>query len=112
MAQIDNICQQEGWSFTYSTVQCHIKPIGQDKAIALEHILSQYYSQLQSTQVVTLGDSPNDVSLFDASKFPLSVGVANVLHYREQLQHQPTYITSKAEVDGFRELVDLVVESN
>ena len=112
LAQIDNICQQEGWSFTYSTVQCHIKPLGQDKAIALEHILSQYYSQLQSTQVVTVGDSPNDVSLFDASKFPLSVGVANVLHYREQLQHQPTYITSKAEVDGFRELVDLVVESN
>ncbi|MGK7937622.1 MAG: HAD family hydrolase [Xenococcaceae cyanobacterium] len=112
LAQIEKISQQEGWSFTYSTVQCHIKPIGQDKAIALEHILSQYYPQLQSTQVVTVGDSPNDRSLFDAHKFPLSVGVANVLHYREQLQHQPTYITSKAEVDGFKELVELIVEGN
>ena len=27
LAQIENICQQEGWSFTYSTVQCHIKPL-------------------------------------------------------------------------------------
>ncbi len=112
LAQIEKISQQEGWSFTYSTVQCHIKPIGQDKAIALEQILSQYYPQLQSTQVVTVGDSPNDRSLFDAHKFPLSVGVANVLHYREQLQHQPTYITSKAEVDGFKELVELIVEGN
>ena len=106
---IDNICQQEGWSFTYSTVQCHIKPLEQDKAIALESVLSQYFPQLQSTQVVTVGDSPNDVSLFDANKFPLSVGVANVLHYREQLQHQPTYVTSKAEVEGFDELVESII---
>ncbi|MDJ0686963.1 MAG: HAD family hydrolase [Xenococcaceae cyanobacterium MO_188.B32] len=107
---IDNICQQEGWSFTYSTVQCHIKPLGQDKAIALKSVLSQYFPQLQSTQVVTVGDSPNDESLFEASQFPFSVGVANVLHYREQLQHQPTYVTSKAEVEGFRELVELICQ--
>ena len=107
---IDNICQQEGWSFTYSTVQCHIKPLEQDKAIALESVLSQYFPHLKSTQVVTVGDSPNDVSLFDANKFPLSVGVANVLHYREQLQHQPIYITKKAEVEGFNELVESICQ--
>ena len=110
LERIENICQQEGWSFTYSTVQCHIKPLGQDKAIALESVLSQYFPQIQSTQVVTVGDSPNDESLFDASQFPLSVGVANVSHYREQLQHQPTYITSKAEVEGFKELVELICQ--
>ncbi|NJM45025.1 MAG: HAD family hydrolase, partial [Alkalinema sp. RU_4_3] len=24
-----------GWSFTYSTVQCHIKLVGQEKAVGL-----------------------------------------------------------------------------
>ena len=112
LAQIEHICQQEGWSFTYSTVQCHIKPLEQDKAIALETVLNQYFPELRSTEVVTVGDSPNDQSLFDASKFPLSVGVANVLHYREQLQHQPTYITSQEEVEGFKELVELIVSAD
>jgi len=74
--------------------------------------LSQYFPELRSTEVVTVGDSPNDQSLFDASKFPLSVGVANVLHYQEQLQHQPTYVTSKAEVEGFQELVELIVSAD
>ena len=30
---LDNLCQQMGWGFTYSNVQCHIKPQGQDKAV-------------------------------------------------------------------------------
>ena len=112
LAQINRICQQQGWSFTYSTVQCHIKPLGQDKAIALKSVLNQYFSELSSAQVVTVGDSPNDQSLFDDSKFPLSVGVANILHYQEQLQYQPAYITHKAEIKGFRELVDMILLAN
>lgn len=112
LGQIENICQQEGWSFTYSTVQCHIKPLEQDKAIALEFVLAEYFPELSSTQVVTVGDSPNDVSLFNARKFPLSVGVANVKHYLEQLEYQPTYVTGKAEIEGFRELIELIVLSN
>ena len=109
LEEISNICWQEGWSLTYSTIQCHIKHAVQNKAIALQQVLSQHFPQLQPEQIVTVGDSPNDQSLFDASKFPLSVGVANVLHYKEQLQHQPTYITSKPEVEGFRELVELLI---
>jgi hypothetical protein len=109
LQQINSICQQEGWSFTYSTVQCHIKPLLQDKAIALQQVVNQYFPQLQPEQIITIGDSPNDQSLFDVSKFPLSVGVANVLHYWEQLQYQPTYITNEEEVAGFIELVELLI---
>ena len=32
LEEINNICWEEGWSFTYSTVQCHIKPQFQEKA--------------------------------------------------------------------------------
>jgi len=51
---------------------------------------------------VFVGDSPNDVSMF--AFFPNSVGVANVLKFREQLEVPPTYVTRRPGGDGFAEL--------
>jgi HAD superfamily hydrolase (TIGR01484 family) len=101
---LDNLCQQMGWGFTYSNVQCHIKPQGQDKAVGLLQVLREYLPNYSSEQVVTVGDSPNDESLFNQSYFPVSVGVANVLEYINQLQYQPAYVTTSAEGEGFCEL--------
>ncbi|NET47378.1 MAG: HAD family phosphatase [Merismopedia sp. SIO2A8] len=117
---IAQICQDEGWSFTYSTVQCHIKPIGQDKGTAVREAIARYFPQYQDqdpvlkniqgtvqdalAQVVTVGDSPNDVSLFNPDLFPCSVGVANVEEYRDRLQYFPCHLTSAREVEGFCEL--------
>ncbi len=112
LQRLAELCQIQGWGFTYSNVQCHIKPLGQDKAIGLLQVLHQYYPHLTLEQVVTVGDSPNDESLFDASKFPLSVGVANVLHYTEQLAHQPMYITDAAEGIGFCELAQFLIQAS
>lgn len=109
---LSHLCQEIGWGFTYSNVQCHIKPQGQDKAVGLLQVLRQYFPQYSLDQVVTVGDSPNDESLFDRRYFPVSVGVANVLHYANQLQHQPAYITNAAEGDGFCELSRFVVRTS
>ncbi|XQQ07166.1 MAG: HAD-IIB family hydrolase [Leptolyngbya sp. IPPAS B-1204] len=98
-------CHQQGWGFTYSTVQCHIKPLQQEKAIGLQTVLNRYFPQLTPVEVITVGDSPNDQSLFDPNYFPVSVGVANLQHYVDQLTHLPAYLTQKAEVAGFCELV-------
>lgn len=97
-------CQQSGWGFTYSTVQCHIKLAQQEKATGLLQVLAKNYPELNQNQVLTVGDSPNDESLFDGAKFPLSVGVANVWQYRDRLAHQPAYLTATPEGDGFCEL--------
>lgn len=97
--------EADQWSFTYSTVQCHIKPRGQSKANALNHVLTNYFPSIGQTSIITVGDSPNDESLFNAQVFPYSVGVANIQHYLEHLQHKPTYITQNPEVSGFCELV-------
>jgi hypothetical protein len=107
---LSNLCQDMGWEFTYSNVQCHIKPQGQDKAGGLLQVLRQYFPDYSLEQVVTVGDSPNDESLFDRRYFPISVGVANVLHYANQLQHQPAYVTSAAEGDGFCELSNYLLQ--
>lgn len=101
-------CQAQGWGFTYSTVQCHIKLLQQEKANGLKMVLARYFPQFSFDQIVTVGDSPNDATLFDAEQFPLSVGVANLKHYASQMPHLPQYITQAAEVEGFCELAQAV----
>lgn len=100
-----------GWGFTYSTVQCHLKPRLQSKAGALQQVLATHFQDLTSDQVLTVGDSPNDESLFDPALFPHSVGVANIQHYWPQLHHHPVYITQAAEAQGFLELSRALIEA-
>jgi HAD superfamily hydrolase (TIGR01484 family) len=106
--EIASQCEQWGWGFTYSTVQCHIKPIKQDKAQGILQVLKQNFPKLKPMQIVTVGDSPNDASMFDPKLFPHSIGVANIQHYITELEHQPRYLTRLPEVAGFCELVDLL----
>jgi HAD superfamily hydrolase (TIGR01484 family) len=108
LEQIASKCQSWGYSFTFSTIQCHIKPLRQDKGDAILQVLKQYFPELQRTQIITVGDSPNDASMFDRSLFYHSVGVDNIQHYTSQLIHQPEYITNSPEVAGFCELVNLL----
>jgi len=110
IAAISLQCDQMGWSFTYSNVQCHIKPIHQDKATGLLSVLSNHFPELNSQQVLTVGDSPNDEAMFDSAKFPVSVGVANILHYRDNMSHLPKYVTQASEFYGFSELAKLLLQ--
>ncbi len=109
LTKMADICQTKGYGFTYSTVQCHIKSLQQDKATGLFQVLSEYFPELTTEKIITVGDSPNDESLFEESKFPLSVGVANVIEYANKLNHQPVYVTSKKEAEGFCELAELLL---
>ena len=106
---IEQICLAEGYGFTYSTIQCHIKPLHQDKAFGLSQIIPHYFSHLTPEQIVTVGDSPNDESMFDSEQFPLSVGVANIKKYRDRLEYLPAYVTNKFEGAGFEELAELII---
>jgi hydroxymethylpyrimidine pyrophosphatase-like HAD family hydrolase len=111
LTQMHDRCQAHGFGFTYSTVQCHIKPLEQDKAIGLNKVLHQTFSDLAANQVITVGDSPNDESLFDPYFFPLSVGVANIKTYVDYLTHLPAYMTQASEAEGFCELAKWVVKA-
>lgn len=104
LQRLDELCGAMGWGFTYSSVQCHIKPLLQDKAVGLRQVLAQFFPDYSPQQVLTVGDSPNDVSLFNPELFPLSVGVANVVDYIDQMIYQPAYVTQGAEGEGFCEL--------
>jgi len=111
ISQIGNLCQKWGWGFTYSTVQCHIKLAQQDKATGLRQVLTQCFPNYFLAEVLTVGDSLNDESLFDSNQFPLSIGVANALDYADQLTHQPAYVTASPEGEGFWELAQVLLNS-
>ena len=103
-------CEAQSMGFTYSTVQCHIKIARQNKAMGLIKVLQQKFPGLSTNSIVTVGDSPNDESLFEA-QFPQSVGVANVAHYLPSLTNSPAYITAAAEGEGFIELANYLIAS-
>ncbi|MEM8672565.1 MAG: HAD family hydrolase [Cyanobacteria bacterium P01_G01_bin.67] len=109
LAEIALICHSEGYGFTYSTIQCHIKPTYQDKAYGLNRVISQYFSDLKPEEILTIGDSPNDESMFNQEQFPLSVGVANVIKYCDRLKYLPAYITNNSEGEGFCDLAALIL---
>jgi hypothetical protein len=110
--QMAALCQVQGWGFTYSAVQCHIKLINQSKRNSLLQVLkSSSILPYRTEQVLTVGDSPNDESLFDPQIFPYSIGVANVLRYLSQMEYQPAYVTAASEGLGFCEVVRLLLQA-
>lgn len=111
LKQIAKECEKQGYSFTYSSVQCHIKPQLQDKASGLQTVLKTYFPEISREEILTIGDSPNDESLFNPEIFPISVGVANIKDYHQQLTHIPQYVTEASEGKGFSELVKQLWES-
>ena len=56
---------------------------------------------------VFVGDSPNDQTMF--AHFPNAVGVANVLHFQDQLTHPPAYVAPSQGGDGFAEVADALL---
>jgi HAD superfamily hydrolase (TIGR01484 family) len=58
-------------------------------------------------KIIFIGDSPNDSPMF--SYFPHSVGVANVLNFKERMTCNPAWITEKEGGYGFAEMVDILL---
>ena len=54
--------------------------------------------------VIFIGDSPNDIPMFQF--FPHSVGVANILKFKDKIIHEPAWVTQKEGGYGFAEMVD------
>ncbi|MGD9079095.1 MAG: HAD-IIB family hydrolase [Desulfobacterales bacterium] len=56
---------------------------------------------------IFIGDSPNDIPMFQF--FPHSVGVANILEFKEQITHKPAWVTQQQGGYGFAEMVELIL---
>ena len=63
--------------------------------------------EAERDRLAFVGDSPNDEPMFRF--FPNSIAVANIADFAATIEHKPTYVTRRAEGDGFAELARLIV---
>lgn len=94
-----------------SSIHIHVRPRKPNKGDALLILLDKYYPAFKNQNVMTIGDSPSDGPLFEY--FQVSIGVANVIDYREELGNSlPTYITNNREGYGTIEIIDKLLKTS
>ena len=84
---------------------------GQYDKLTMTKLLFQevYQEKLDNinSNVIFIGDSPNDAPMF--AYFPNSVGVANVLQFEDRLTSKPAWVTRKKGGYGFAEMVGVLL---
>jgi len=111
LLDIQTIVEKQGYGFTWSTIHGHIMPQGQNKGHALQWLLEQFeIPSKPALSTLTVGDSPNDVSLFDPDIFPYSSGVANIHKYLPVMTHSPQLISQRSEGEGFIEIAQMLLK--
>ena len=83
---------------------------GYDKLSTTRRFLSDCFGidiDRERSRIAFAGDSPNDLPMFGF--FPNSIGVANVLDFRDDLPAEPAYVADGRGADGFAELTDMLI---
>lgn len=95
----------EGLQARLSSIHINVWLGDHSKATAAMAWLSQQHIAMEDCLFV--GDSPNDESMFE--QFPVSVGVANIGRFVDQMKYLPTFVTKSAGGFGFVELAEVIV---
>ncbi|MBI4865801.1 MAG: HAD hydrolase family protein [Candidatus Wallbacteria bacterium] len=106
---IDRVAARHGFETSASSIHVHVKLPGHTKGRALARWLAARTPAVDHGQVLTVGDSETDATLFDTNVFPLSVGVANIERVLGRLATPPAFVTRGREGAGFVELLDWVL---
>ena len=109
--RIVDIFEQHGATAKVSSIHVNGWFGGYDKLTTSLRMLSDEFgidAANHRETIVFAGDSPNDAPMF--GYFPNSVGVANVLHFRDSLPASPTWVTSKPGGQGFAELASQLLK--
>ncbi len=107
-AQIEQVVQvmrSEGMSATVSSIHINGWFGEHTKLSGARWIVQRQLGRTlddETKRWVYVGDSTNDQLMF--AHFPLSVGVANLMHFAPQLHTWPTYITPSERGAGFAEV--------
>ncbi len=104
--------RSHGLSTAVSSIHAHGYIGERNKRTMTEHFTRDAWgSGLQSLaqRAAFIGDSANDAPMFEA--FPISVGVANVVHALSHLPTPPAYITQAAQGHGFIEFATALLRA-
>ncbi|KIG16146.1 haloacid dehalogenase-like hydrolase [Enhygromyxa salina] len=99
LLRLRELAEAEGVHLIWSNVHVHLAAQRPDKGAGLLRLLNQ--RGIDPLSVVTVGDAPNDGGLFEADRFGLTVGTADVVAQRRWFSALPEFTTAEREVDGF-----------
>ena len=110
IAAVVALMQAAGMNATVSSIHVNGWFGAHDKLSGAQWMVRRLFDRALDDELggwVYVGDSTNDQALF--GRFPMSVGVANLLHFREQLHTWPAWITQCERGAGFAEVADAVL---
>jgi hypothetical protein len=99
LAFVAQIAAGQGLRAISSSIHVHLFSGDHDKATGLA-VVCERAGIVDRETVLTLGDSPNDVALFNPQAFPFSVGVANIAPSLDAMEHRPRFILPHARAEG------------
>jgi hypothetical protein len=112
IAQVVALMRAEGMQATVSSIHVNGWFGAHDKWSGAQWIVQRLWGRALAHEVerwIYVGDSTNDQLMF--RRFPLSVGVANLMHFAHQLQDWPGWITPGERGTGFAELADQLLDA-
>ncbi len=105
IAQVVALMREEGMTATVSSIHINGWYGAHDKLSGARWMVQRLFGRElnnEMTRWVYVGDSTNDQTMFGA--FALSVGVANVMHFDQQMHTWPAFITQGERGAGFAEV--------
>jgi len=108
--RIRDIAREEGAIAKVSSIHVNVWMGNYDKLSMAERFLEKRFgwqSGAGDSEVVFVGDSPNDEPMF--ARFPLACAVANVRRYETLIGRLPAYVASKECGEGFAEIAETLL---
>jgi HAD superfamily hydrolase (TIGR01484 family) len=111
---VDAICGiagEEGAFYAVSSIHINCWYGDFNKAACIKKYLSENSGHYEDSmkKSVFIGDSPNDEPIFRI--FLNSIGVANIIDFKDRIVHYPMYITKNRSASGFREAADIILRN-
>jgi hypothetical protein len=110
--RVVEILRQEGMNATVSSIHVNGWFGAHDKWSGAQWIVRRRLGRDLASEVgrwVYVGDSTNDQAMF--ARFPLGVGVANLLDFADRLHTWPAYLARGARGEGFAELARVLLSA-
>lgn len=108
--QVVALMREEGMTATVSSIHINGWFGAHTKLTGAQWIVQRLLGRTldaEHERWVYVGDSTNDQLMF--AHFPLSVGVANLVHFREQLHTWPAYLTVGERGQGFAQVAQALL---
>ena len=111
---IQKICRiitEEGGTYKISDIHINCWYGSFNKITGVKKFIAEFY-QTDFSQIIRkatyIGDSPNDEPIFRV--FPLTIAVANLKDFIDEISYLPNYITHEESAYGFKEAVDTILK--